>query len=98
MSISTGVNPYPPDQEANVDEIWALFADADRLSRAGRAFHAEKHHLFYSAARTECVPRWVSERAHTTGDDVLSATRPLSASLHVQRGGLTRLLGTPAAA
>lgn len=53
------------------------FADARRLSQAVEAFQEEKHHLFYSAARAAFIPRYVSDRQHTTGDDVRSAAESL---------------------
>jgi hypothetical protein len=71
------VNAQPPAAEEVARRAFALFADANRLGESGRSFHQEKHHLFYSAARSDFVPRYVSGRAHTTGDDVLSATESL---------------------
>lgn len=67
----------PPDAQAAAERAFAPFADANRLSQAAQAFHEEKHHLFYSAARCNFIRRYVSDRQHTTGDDVLSATETL---------------------
>lgn len=59
-------------------EAFAFSEDAQRLSQAGESFREEKHHLFYSAARNDAVPRYVSSRAFATGDDVLSAVEGLA--------------------
>jgi hypothetical protein len=67
----------PPEAQEAAQRAFSLFADANRLSQAAQAFHEEKHHLFYSTARCDFVQRYVSERAHTTGDDVLSAAEAL---------------------
>jgi hypothetical protein len=58
--------------------ISPVLEDASRLSTAANAFHEEKHHLVYSAARDASVPRYVWERVGTTGDDVLSAAEALA--------------------
>lgn len=57
--------------------ISTVLADANRLTDGAKAFHEEKHHLGYSAARDGLVPYFVRERVHTTGDDVLSAAEAL---------------------
>jgi hypothetical protein len=75
------MNAEPPGNDQEVTRrALALFADANRLSEAARAFHAEKHHLLYSTGRCNFIPRYVSERQHTTGDDVLSAAEGLAAA------------------
>jgi hypothetical protein len=47
------------------------------VSQAAQAFHEEKHHLHYSAARADFIRRYVSDRQHTAGEDVLSAAETL---------------------
>jgi hypothetical protein len=73
------VNAEPPtDAQEAALQAFALFADANRMSDAARSFHEEKHHLFYSTGRCDFIQRYVSERQHTTGDDVLSAAEGLA--------------------
>ncbi len=54
-----------------------MLADANRVSATRSAFHEAKHHLVYSLGRTSVVPRYVGDRADTTGDDALSAAEAL---------------------
>jgi hypothetical protein len=63
-------------QEA-VERAFEPFVDANRASQAAEAFREEKHHLYDSAARADFIRRYVSDRQHTTGDDVLSAAETL---------------------
>lgn len=67
----------PPEMQEAAERAFELFADANRVSHAAEAFGEEKHHLYYSAARADFIPRYVSDRQHTTGDDVRSAAEAL---------------------
>jgi hypothetical protein len=67
----------PPEVQDAAERAFELFADAQRLSQAAEAFREEKHHLYYSAARADFIRRYVSDRQHTTGNDVLSAAETL---------------------
>lgn len=65
------------DAQAAAERAFEPFADAQRLSETVEAFQEEKHHLYHSAARAAFIPRYVSNRQHTTGDDVRSAAESL---------------------
>lgn len=67
----------PPEMQEAAERAFAPIADANRVSQAKQDFHEEKHHLYHSAARAGFIRRYVSDRQHTTGDDVLSAAETL---------------------
>jgi hypothetical protein len=78
----------PPEAQAAAERAFEPFADAQRVSQAAEAFGEEKHHLFYSATRAAFIPRYVSDRQHTTGDDVRSAAESLVGELARAAGAL----------
>lgn len=76
----------PPEVQEAAERAFELFAGAQRLSQAAEAFREEKHHLYYLAARADFIRRYVSDRQHTTGDDVLSAAETLVREFAVTAG------------
>lgn len=62
----------PPEVQAAAEP----FADANRVSQTTEAFGEEKHHLYHSAARADFIPRYVSDRQHTTGRAMTCARPP----------------------
>jgi hypothetical protein len=66
-----------PEAQTAADRAFEPFADVQRLSQTVEAFQEGKHHLFYSAVRAAFIPRYVSDRQRTTGDDVRSAAESL---------------------
>jgi hypothetical protein len=90
------MRPRLPPEQAAARRAFEPYAEAQRLSQAAEAFHEAKHHLFYKAARAAFIPRYVSARQHTTGDDVRSATENLVGEFARAAGALDAWWGNGA--